>query len=109
MALHLFRGLLVLHRFHPILCAILCAGDARLRRLLRGGIARPLAYWQPTGVQLLGAPGVFLTRKRTGPGVGRRTHARISPARFACQTFPVLTSKAVSQSPAWQKVSMHFR
>ncbi len=39
----------------------------------------------------------------------RRTHSRISPARFACQTFPVLTSSAVSQPPPWQKVSMHFR
>ena len=36
-------------------------------------------------------------------------YTRISPARFACQTFPVLTSSAVSQPPPWQKVSMHFR
>ena len=42
-------------------------------------------------------------------GEARNGHPRISPAMFACQTRPVPTSRAVSQPPPWQKVSMHVR
>src|SRR6185369_1973456 len=33
---------------------------------------------------------------------------RIFPFAFACHVWPVFTSNAVSQRPAWHSVSMHF-
>jgi hypothetical protein len=55
--------------------------------------------------------------KRSGgtDGLGLRAsdlflaHRRNSPASFACHTWRVLTSSAVSQPPPWQNVSMHLR
>ena len=48
---------------------------------------------------------------------GPRTHVlrsltglrRATPSRFTCQSRPVWTSRAVSQPPPWQKVSMQMR
>src|SRR5262249_49083925 len=101
MVLHRFHGLLVLHHFSEFLAHFLA-----LWRLSYPGPNR-----QDTWAKGVACPASRGRRQAPHPLLTPEDgHSRTSPASFACQTRrPPSTSRAVSQPPPWQKVSMHLR